>query len=173
MNIFARIEKLENFCFREVNYYSIRFEGADTTEFEDFLTRMESETEHAEDVINLFTWLELIGDNQGAKEKFFRHEGYISDTKALPPRSSVMEDNKLPVHDVRLYCQRLNQYVVILFNGGIKTKRTAQECPNVSAYFNQANRIAKQINELFKQKEIKWNSEHTDIIFDAVLTIEL
>ena len=127
MNIFAHIEKLEDFCFEEVNYYSIRLEGSDMTEFEDFLNRMESEPAHEEDVINLFTWLELIGENEGAKEKFFRHEGYISDAKALPPKSSLMEDNELPVNDIRLYCQRLNEHVVILFNGGIKTTPTAQE----------------------------------------------
>ncbi|MFZ5939677.1 MAG: hypothetical protein ACOYXB_03805 [Bacteroidota bacterium] len=173
MNRFARIQVLNDFYFRKVKYYSICIEESENTEFEDFLTRMESEPEYEEDVINLFSWLELIGEYEGAKEKYFRHEGLISDTKALPPPASQMDDNGLNVRDLRLYCQRLNEHVVILFNGGIKTKNKAQDCPNVSGYFRQANKFSKQINELFAQKEIKWNSNHTDIIFDSDLILEL
>ncbi len=173
VDTFAHIRKLENFAFSKVKYYSILINDGEHTEFEDFLTRMESEADHEEDMINLYTWLEIIGEDEGAKEKYFRHEGFISDAKALPPKASIMEANELLVHDIRLYCQRLNEHVVILFNGGIKTKPKAQECPNVSIYFRQANNFAKQINDLFSEKEINWNSDYTDIIFDDDLTLQL
>ena len=173
MNIFAHIVKLDRFTFRKVKYYSIRLEGSQFTEFEDFLERMESEPVVELDVINLFTWLEIIGEKEGAKEKYFRHEGFISDAKALPPGAPIMKAHQLMVQDVRLYCHRLNENVVILFNGGIKTKTRAQDCPNVSIYFNQANRMAKQINDFFKEKEIRWNSDHTDIVFHQDLTLTL
>ncbi len=173
VNKFAHIVKLDKFTFENVKYYSIRFEDSEFTEFENFLTRMESEHDFEEDVINLFTWLEIIGKKEGAKEKYFRHEGFISDVKALPPGAPIMKKHELIVRNVRLYCQRLNEHVVILFNGGIKTDTKAQNCPNVSVYFNQANLMAKQINELFKEKEIIWNSDHTDIVFGQDLTLTL
>jgi hypothetical protein len=151
----------------------MQFEGYEITEFEDFITRMQEEPEYLGDVRNLFIWLELIGETEGAKEKFFRHEGFISDVMALPPNYYVMKDEDLQVKDLRLYCQRLNEHVVILFNGGIKTKQKAQDCPNVSAYFRQANLLAKKINHLFNEGEISWNIDYTDIIFGEELILEL
>ncbi|MDX2429407.1 MAG: hypothetical protein QNK35_00650 [Bacteroides sp.] len=164
---------MEDFTFRKVKYYSILIEGSEKTEFEDFLSRMEEESKYEEDVVNLFTWLKLIGEHEGAKQKFFRPEGTISDAMALPPRASIMKSNVLLVNSLRLYCQRLNEHVVILFNGGIKTAAKAQDCPNVSAHFKQANRVAKQINDLFIEKEIIWNDSYSDIHFNKDLTMEL
>jgi hypothetical protein len=41
-----------------------------------------------------------------------------------------------------------------LFNGGIKTANTAQECPNVSPFFHQAGRFTKFIDEAIKDGDI-------------------
>ena len=173
MNIFGKLEVLKNFTFEKVKYYSFRFEHSENNEFYDFLNRMEDESEYEEDMNNLFVWLEYIGQKEGAKEKYFRHEGYNSDTSGLPPPRTIMEVYEIPVKDVRLYCFRLNEHVVVLFNGGIKTTDKAQDCPNVSQYFKQANNIVKKLNELFYENELSWNDDFTDIIFDDELTIEI
>ncbi|GAH84456.1 unnamed protein product [marine sediment metagenome] len=173
MNTFGKLEALKNFTFEKVKYYSIRFEHSENNEFHDFLNRMEDESEYEEDMNNLFVWLEYIGQKEGAKEKYFRHEGYNSDASALPPPSSIMEVHEIPVNDIRLYCFRLNEHVVALFNGGIKTTDKAQDCPNVSQYFKQANNIVKKLNQLFIENELSWNDDFTDIIFDDDLTIEI
>ena len=173
MNIFAEILPLENFAFRKVKYYSVQFEDEEYPEFLRFLAKLEDETEYEEDMSNFFEWLEVVGDEEGAKDKFFRPEGYLSDTSALPPGAGIMKAYGLPVNDVRLYCLKLNEQVVILFNGGIKTSKKSQDCPNVKPFFIQANLLSKKINELIANKEIRWNDEYSDIIFDKELRIEL
>jgi hypothetical protein len=134
---------------------------------------MEDITEIEDDINNLIVWIDEIGNNYGAQERFFRHEGNISDASALPPPQKIMYVNEIEVKDIRLYCLRANEHVVFLFNGGIKTTQKAQDCPNVALFFNHANQLTKAINTLFQEKEIKWNKDHTDIIIDEQTEIEL
>lgn len=46
-----------------------------------------------------------------------------------------------------MYCSRLNDHIVILFNGDRKTTSKAQDCPNVARYFREANKIQKEIDK--------------------------
>lgn len=171
MNIFASLEKVPNFNFDKVIYYSVLIEDKDVNEFYDFLNRMEDIKEIEEDLNTLVIWLEEIGDNYGALPEFFRHEGKA---EALPPPARKMKLAELEVeNNLRLYCLRANEHVVFLFNGGIKTTDKAQDCPNVSPYFRQANKLAGIINQLFSDSEIKWNQDHTDIIMEPDLQLEL
>ena len=132
MNIFANIVRLTDFQFKKVRYFSICFKGNDVNEFFDFMNRMEDIDEVAEDLSNLLVWIEEIGENFGAiKDRFFRNESITADVQALPPSKKKMEVYEIPVEDLRLYCMVLNENVVFLFNGGIKTTDNAKECPNV------------------------------------------
>lgn len=176
MNIFAQIIKLSEFSYDKVKYYSIVLNGNElvdeNTEFYDFLERMENEIEYEDDLNNLLVWIELIGNKYGAKEKFFRHEGIDSDTSALPPSARIQRINEIEVNNLRLYCLRVNENVVFLFNGGVKTTFEARDCPNVGKYIKTANRVTKRINELFVQ-EIKWKNDYTDIEFDSELEFKI
>lgn len=173
MNKFATIVPLHSLQLNKVKYYSIQFEDSDVTEFEDFLNRMEEKKEIEEDLNNLMVWIDEIGDKYGAQDKFFRHEGYFADLSALPPPQKVMKLQRIEVENIRLYCLKANKHVVFLFNGGIKTKQKAQYCPNVGPYFKQANQIVKAIEALFHHKDIQWNNNQTDIIFDQKTAITL
>ena len=92
----------------------------------------------------------------------------------LPPPAKQMKLSELELeNDLRLYCLRANEHIVFLFNGGIKTTDKAQNCPNVSSYFKQANKLADKINAFFVSGDIRWNLKFTDILFDPNLEIEL
>ena len=173
MNKFATIIPIDSFQFEKVKYYSVLFEDQDVTEFEDFLNRMEDIQQIEEEVNNILFWIEEIGRKYGAQERFFRHEGAYTDTSALPPPAKEMQLRKIEGQDIRLYCLRANEHVVIFFNGGVKTTQKAQDCPNVAPYFKLANLITQKINQLFQQREIGWNEDFTDIVFDDHLEIEL
>ena len=177
VNNFAVLEKLEDFSFRKVVYYSIKFldNENDIPEFYDFLNRMEDIQYLKSDLDNLFIWLEEIGEHYGAiKNRFFRHEAKSGEASALPPSKRTMELYELIVEEsLRLYCLVANEHVVFLFNGGIKTTLNPENCPNVGPYFKQANLLSKKIDELFQEKSIQWNVDLTDIHFDPSLTIEL
>lgn len=176
MNIFAKIIKLSEFTYCKVKFYSIildREEQAEeSSEFYNFLERMENVIEYEDDLSNLLVWIEMIGTLYGAQEKFFRHEGIDSDTSALPPHNLFQKIDEIEVKDLRLYCLRANESVVFLFNGGIKTTFEAKDCPNVGTYIKTANRITKKINSLFGT-EIKWNKDCTDIEFDSEHEFEI
>jgi hypothetical protein len=174
VNIFAKIERLQDFQYRKVKYFSIRFEDNNVNEFFDFLNRMEDIDGVAEDLSNLLVWIEEIGENYGAiKKRFFRNESITADVQALPPPRKQMALFEIPVDDLRLYCMVANEHVVFLFNGGIKTTYDAKDCPNVGFYIKQANKIISKIDTLFTNKEISWNEYQTDIKFDENLEIEL
>jgi hypothetical protein len=173
VNIFVKIERLKDFQFRKVRYYSVHFEKSEVNELFDFLNRIEDIEELENDLSNLLVWLEEIGENYGARNRFFRNESLIADVKALPPPRKQMIAKEIVVNDLRLYCMVLNENVVFLFNGGLKTTDKAQDCPNIGIYFKQANQLAVRIEQLFKDGEIIWNKNYTDIYFDENLEIEI
>ncbi len=168
VNNFVSIEKLEDFSFSKVKYYSVKIQDNDENEFYNFIRRMNEKNEIQDDFEKLFVWLEEIGDREGAKERFFRHEGAAN---ALPPEAYLMKAHRIKLDGgLRLYCFRLDEKVVFLFNGDIKTAQKAQDCPNVGKYFKQANRFAIAIDKLIKENEIVWTSDSSNIIFDSDLT---
>lgn len=176
MNNFVVITRLKEFVFEKVAYYSVRLHDAneDDTEFHDFLRRMDEVPGLEEELGNLILWIEEIGDNYGAdRERFFRHEAKGGEVSALPPSRRQMEFHEIIVEQLRLYCFIANEHVVFLFNGGIKTAETPQECPNLKPHFLKANIIARKIDKCFQSKDIRWNTDHSDIEFDPDLEIEI
>lgn len=137
-----------------VTYYTVRLEAADDaeerpSETDDFFERFGTDdSEHGEAFEQLFDLLEAIGA-RGAYERFFRFE---ERAWALPgKRSSVgflLENEGEQPSNLRLYCILLSDSVVVLCNGGVKTARTPQECPNVAGHFRLANTVAKHLEEM-------------------------
>lgn len=175
MNNFASIIRLDDLAYAKVRYFTIAIEGKEVNEFLDFLNYMEDIPEFEDDLNNLLVWIEEIGNEYGAVKEKFRNEAIYACVSALPPPKKQMELHEIIVEDIRLYCFVANEHVVFLFNGGIKTKgiNKAMECPNVGPILKQANSITKVIEELFKSKDIAWNDDHTDIIFDSALQFEI
>jgi len=145
VNNFAVIEKLEEFSFRFIQYYSVKFEDKDINEFEDFLVKHQDNEKIREEFNDLFSWLEKLGEEIGAEPEYFRHE---QKAEALPPPLKFLEiEYKF---NLRLYCMRISHNCVILFNGGIKSKYAdkAQDCSVVGPKFRQANDIARIIERM-------------------------
>ena len=64
---------------------------------------------------------------------------------------TIKDDDQIePNLDLRWYCYRLNQNVVIRFNGGRKTHQDPEKCDNVRDYFLQAIAISKALDEAFQ-----------------------
>ena len=193
MNTFVRLVRLDELHGSYVRYYSVQIEGEDVSLFEDFLNRMEEKGGQDEEVMNelvrLLLWIEVIGNEirRPLQREFFRHEGRISDAKALPPprgkakghaRSKAQREpgfnaQELDTGRLRLYCMAANDHVVILFNGDLKTTgiQDANDCPIVRPFFQQANLLTRLLNQAFKDQEIRWNEEFDDILFDDDLNL--
>ena len=108
----------------KVSFYSISFQMDRTTEFERFLSKFEEEAEFNEDYQKILAALEIILD-KGALERYFRPEGTLKDNLCALPLESG---------DIRLYCLRISDEILILGNGDRKTTRTYQEDTRLLGY---------------------------------------
>lgn len=166
MNIFANILEVERYA--KITYYTVKFEKKDVTEFDDFIRNL-SALKHIEDELEiLIEWLGNIAENDGALERYFRHEGKA---QAIPPKGKFITIEFS--ENIRLYCLRVCESIVILFNGGIKTADKAQNCPNVKPHFTMANKLASKINEFFVSRELIANCENNSLIGIEDIEIEL
>lgn len=178
VNKFAALELLEELSGDIVTYYSIcyvsEFDEDETEDkislFEDFLIRHEDNSEIEDEFNDLITWLDNIAYEYGANKDYFRPE---KAAEALPPPAVFLDIQYK--YNLRLYCMRINDNIVILFNGGVKSAdvATAQECPVVKPYFEEANRLAIKIEELLINRTIKFSANQTQLIFDQDLEIIL
>jgi len=169
--------------FTHLRYYTVRKEGAEHNEFEDFLLRMEAKAANSSEVTkeldHMITWLERIGENvrKPFTSGYFRHEGAAS---ALPPPAHKAKaqgrftSEELGTGRIRLYCLPLNDHVVVLFNGDVKSPRAtaAQDCPLVGPHFKQANKLARAINAAFTSGDITWSKGQLDIHYEQDLELE-
>lgn len=131
MKLFVEIEVYLK--FRLVTYFTVKVNDRPLSETEEFFKRF-SENEHESDLGNIKYWLEKIGEERGASERYFRSE---SKAHALPP--------PIPASKLRLYCWRCNDSVVILGNGGVKESQKAKDSPDCYPHFQLMNAVVKEL----------------------------
>ncbi len=149
---FATIE--EFYTYKKVIYYSIRVEEDELMETEKFYQRFMENQEYKEEFIDLITWIEHIGENEGAIPELFRDE---DDAQALPPEYRQIERRakvRKIGYSLRLYCLRISESIVILLNGGIKESQKVQDSPDLIGKFRFANKISKVVTEKLIRKEL-------------------
>ena len=166
MDRFAFIEELNQISNENLTFYSVSFEGDENNEFEKFLNKFSKDETVSNELGILKGWINKI-KNTGAKEYLFNRKEERAE--ALPPRGSYLDVNYH--RQLRLYCCRISDRVVFLFNGGIKTKNKAQDCPNVGPKFREANELVKAIDEKIKDKEIYLNDDDFLIVKDKELSL--
>lgn len=126
-----------------VSLYSICFNNAEESEFENFLSKFKEESTLNKDFQTILVALAKIIE-RGALERFFRMEGKMNDdVYAL----------SLDSHKLRLYCLRISDQILILGNGGVKDTRTYQEDETLSGYVMDLQKFDK----LLKQAQKKGN----------------
>lgn len=173
MNNFAEIILVQR--FKKVNYYTLLLNDDERSLFSQFTFKHTSANK--EKLSHIMAWIKVIGNKIGAKEQYFRNEAETADASALPPKGidrepTYVECNEITgqdekkANDLRLYCLRANSNVVFLFNGDIKTADKAQNCDNVRPHFKLANKLTEVIDRAFRDREISWNNDQTDIVFE-------
>jgi len=111
-----------------------------------------------------------IGDVHGARLEFFNR--FEREANALPYKSDkaineILDlDNFYSGFPLRLYCYRVSEDVLVLYNGGIKTSQTAQNSDDISLKFYDAQKYTSKIREaliegtiLIKNSEIVFFKE--------------
>lgn len=107
-----------------VNFYSIHLENEELSELERFFEKFPIGGPYDEDIDVIIAWLDKIGE-KGALERYFRYEGLFGDkVSAIPIETS----------NLRLYCIRLSDRILIFGNGGVKDSATWQDSETLSKY---------------------------------------
>lgn len=107
-----------------VNFYSIRLSDEELSELERFFEKFPEGCEYDEDIDTIIAWLDRIGES-GALERYFRYEGRFGDkVSAIPIETS----------NLRLYCIRLSDKILVFGNGGVKNCAAWQDSETLSAY---------------------------------------
>lgn len=105
---------------------------------------------------------ESIGNKYGAIDDFF--DRFENRAEALPPtpKKWIEEIKEIGGNfPLRLFCYRITEQIVVLFNGGIKDANSAQES-SLRPKFNDAQAFAKRIKEALQSDiiEISWNERY-------------
>lgn len=139
---------------RICTFYTVRWEDAKLSETDKFFSKYENHSTFQRPIQELAKFIsKKIGDEMGALEDFFRFENAA---QALPPSGTYkLEDIYINYGNfpLRLYCLRISETLVVLFNGGEKTSNTAQR-GQTSMVFQEANFFAKRIIEALRQSDI-------------------
>jgi hypothetical protein len=107
-----------------VNFYSIQMDEEALSELERFFEKFPEGCPFDEDVDTIIAWLDKIGET-GALERYFRYEGRYGDgVSAIPIETS----------NLRLYCIRLSDRILIFGNGGVKDCATWQDSEALTEY---------------------------------------
>lgn len=117
-------------AFSEANLYTIHEQGAALSETDKFFDRFKDDEDHISDIQIIKGWVEQIGA-RGALERYFKPEGKALAIPIPPPKS-----------DLRLYCHRINDGILILGNGGVKTSKKVKNSPDCFPHFKLMNDVA-------------------------------
>lgn len=107
-----------------VNFYSVHLEEEELSELERFFEKFPEGCVYDEDIDTIIAWIDRIGEN-GALERYFRYEGRFGDGVSAIP---------VDTGNLRLYCIRLSDKILIFGNGDVKNCATWQESNTLSEY---------------------------------------
>lgn len=152
MNTFA----LEIFDARGsiCSFYTVRWEDARVSETDKFFNKYNSDAQLKQEFQELAVFIfKKMANETGALEYYFRFE---NTAQALPPSGRykvgefTIDYGDFPL---RLYCLRISDQLVVLFNGGEKTEATAQH-GKTSMAFREANVFAKRILDALAKEDV-------------------
>ena len=126
-----------------------------------FDTYAASEYPHEEKALQLFRLItESIGNKYGATDDFF--DRIVNRAQELPPKPKqwVEEIKDLGINfPLRLFCYRVTDQIVILFNGGIKESQATQDSKNLSMKFYEAQSFVKKIEDALQTGMIEISND--------------
>ena len=141
-----RIVEIEGLSGPECKIYSIAYDDkGEYTLFDDFLDRMEKD--FPDDVDEIWSKLEFMGKEGGARIQFFReNEGVPGDGVV-----ALLKEHDFPI---RLYAIRYGTILLIIGSGGYKDVEAWQDDDVLSHHATEMIRISRLITERIKDKEI-------------------
>ncbi len=138
-------------------FYTVLKDGHDETETDKFFAKLDNPSHPNYDDMQVMAELviEAIGNKYGAIDDFFTRDENL--VYALPPRKTrkLVEIEQIGTHfPLRLYCLRINESIVILFDGGVKESQSVQDSPDLHFKFQEAQVYVARIEEALREEMI-------------------
>lgn len=153
--------RLERLCGPEATIYSVIWKGSGETLFEQFI-RACTGNFNAE-MQEIMARLYQIGHTTGARETFFKHEGNREFVEKYGKYTYALYDktNK----NLRLYCIRFSDCVVVLGGGGHKAKSTRrwQDEPKLSEEVHTVMELAAVLLEQLRTGALHWSANGKEL----------
>lgn len=136
-------------------FYTVQKDGALETETDRFFTKYETNTQYEQAAEELLSFVLLsIGDDHGAVDELFNR--YENEVTGLPTQGRI-QLGELIYHyadfPLRLYALKINDNIVVLFNGGIKDGPSNQTS-SLRLQWIEACQFAKRIIEAINSNEV-------------------
>ena len=151
-----RLKEIADFKGNKVHYYSVYVDDEKYTLFEKFLfDNIESNRKQVNSILIRLTEMKK---HYGAREHFFKmSEGKVGDGICA-----------LYEKDLRLYCIRFNNSIVLLGNGGIKRTRTYQEDDKLHAIVKCLQKVSTILDKHIKEEKDLIITEDNELISDNI-----
>ncbi|GHB64083.1 hypothetical protein [Persicitalea jodogahamensis] len=151
----CRLIKLSKLSGDKASIYSVILGDEQETLFDKFLK--ENATDFKEEVQDIVKRLRSIAKNHGAREQYFKvNEGSPGDGVC-----ALYDD---PDSNLRLYCIRYGQELIILGNGGYKPKsiRAFQEDDKLTKENYFLRELSGKITERLKDSDLRYINGYSD-----------
>lgn len=144
---------------RKCTLYTVRKEGELENETDKFFLKYEDEThlyhQAALEVLNL---IYLIGSDYGATDNFINRRENKAHSLPPKPNQKIKVIQEIGIHfPLRLYCYRIRENILILFNGGLKEAHSHQESPDLSYKFHEVQNFVTKIENALLDEMIVYN----------------
>ena len=160
------IVKIENLSGDKTTFYSILIPDENKTLFDIFIE--ENKSDFNIEVKDILKRLTLIANKTGARDNFFKlNEGTIGDGV------SALYDN--PNSNLRLYCIKYGDGIILLGGGGFKPKsiRSLQENPKLKNENYLLRAISKLITQKMRDKDLLFSKDYKEFEGDFNLEIDI
>jgi hypothetical protein len=150
---------------RYVTFYTVRRENETDSETDKFYTRFKDDPIYRPALEELTALIfDIIGDREGALDAFFRRQE--NKAAALPPAKLKSLSLEYPNFPLRLFCFKVSERIVILFNGGPKTAGTSQSSERLNFYFQNAQNFASRISDALRDGDIQIDKKNNRYLID-------
>lgn len=150
------IVKLDQFNGNKCGVYSIFVDNEQETLFERFL--LENKISFKHEIINILERIRTINSITGARENYFK----LDEGK---PGDGICALFDLPDSNLRLYCIRFGNSLIILGGGGEKRKsfKALQEVEKLKTENYILRKISAEIAKRIREREITFSEDGTEI----------
>ncbi len=164
----ATIYKIQRFSLcKKVAFYTLKLNNRESSEFDDFLIRLNQKLKDKTELEDLLKIIETIGTKWGYRQDLFKGEDAAF--RFVVP--ITLRTNENSDFGLRLYCLVLSDKVIIIMNGDLKTEQAVMNCSNCHPHFKLANNAAKAIEKALDYNYIEINDFDIEIEEDFELDI--